>query len=46
MSVMQQWSYVKGRLDEEINRRNEAMTFGSRFEARAFNPRTQSAYLP
>lgn len=44
-AVMHQWAYAKGRLDEEINRKNEALTFGSRFEVRAFNPRAQSATI-
>jgi len=31
VTIMNEWSYAKGRLEEEISRKNEALSFGSKF---------------
>jgi hypothetical protein len=42
-AVMKEWSFAKSRIEEESVRKNESMTYGSRFETRAFKPRVLSA---
>jgi hypothetical protein len=46
VTLMNEWSQTKSRLEEEISRRNESNTFGSRFQRRAFVPRAKSASMP
>ena len=42
-TMINQWSHTKSRLEEEINRKNESNSFGSRFHQRTFVPRAKSA---
>jgi len=43
VTLMKEWAHTKSRLEEEINRKNESTTFGSRFKQRTFIPRAKSA---
>lgn len=43
---MKEWAHTKSRLQEEISRKNESTTFGSRFQQRTFIPRAKSANFP
>ena len=45
VTMMNEWSHTKSRLQEEIGRRNESTTFGSRFQMRTFIPRAKSALI-
>lgn len=45
VTLMKEWSHTKSRLEEEISRRNESNTFGSRYQKRAFIPRAKSAHI-
>jgi len=44
-TMMKDWAHTKSRLEEEIHRRNESLTFGSRYKQRTFIPRSKSANL-
>lgn len=45
VTMMTEWSHTKSRLQEEIGRRNESTTFGSRYQMRTFIPRAKSAHV-
>ena len=45
VTLMKEWAHTKSRLEEEISRKNESMTFGSRFQQRTFIPRAKSANI-
>lgn len=44
-AFMDQWAHAKGRLDDEISRKNESMRHISQFQRRAFLPRPRTASL-
>jgi len=44
-TMMKDWAHTKSRLEEEIHRRNESLTFGSRYKQRTFIPRSKSANI-